>query len=104
MTNLKGVLTNWTQDELEEDRYGVLKHNKIFEEEHHWPQVQNLENLETEKQAVNFVPFVKSSSVLPGTIQSHPTNNGVEKVEESAATETEQSAGNSSELVNFEQY
>ena len=67
---------------------------------------ENLENLETEteKQAVNFVPFVKSSSVLPGTIESHPTNNGVEKVEESAATETEQSAGNSSELVNFEQY
>ena len=66
------------------------------------------ENLETEaeseKQAVNFVPFVKSSSVLPGTIESHPTNNGVQKVEESAATETEQSAGNSSELVNFEQY
>ena len=66
------------------------------------------ENLETEseKQSGNFVPFVKSSSVLPGTIplESHQTNNGVQKVEESPATETEQSAGNSSELVNFKQY
>jgi len=54
------------------------------------------ENLETEseKQSGNFVPFVKSSSVLPGTIplESHQTNNGVQKVEESPATETEQSA------------
>ena len=67
------------------------------------------ENLETEteneKQSVNFVPFVKSSSVLPGTIESNQTDNGIQKVEESA-TETEQSAGNivRPELVNFKQY
>ena len=65
---------------------------------------ENLEtDTESEKQSVNFVPFVKSTTVLPGTMESNQTDNGIQKVEESA-TETEQSAGNSLELVNFKHY
>ena len=39
------------------------------------------EEAESKKPEIKFVPFVKSSSVLPGTMEGDKTNNEIQKVE-----------------------